>query len=226
MPVWTDFGERSLVSAEPFLHLWRLPLEARRIDERFSAYLSAAERTRAERLLSRTKRRQFVRGRGWLRLVLSFYLNDGPSSIEIINNQYGKPSLKPAGPDRVEFNLSHSGALALLAVSSGEVGVDIEELKPDLDYQEISKRFFDGQEQTALESYALTRRRRGFYRIWTRKEALLKMAGTGFSAPVCVTDNARFVRHLHVGRNYVAAVCCAEAALRIRYFQLAATGMA
>src|SRR6478609_10153867 len=65
-------------------------------------------------------------GRGALRRVLARYLDRDPEAIELTGGEHGKPALAGDRP-LFRFNLSHSGALALIAVAAErEVGVDIE----------------------------------------------------------------------------------------------------
>jgi len=73
--------------------------------------------------------------RGFLRELLGRYLEHDPRELRFVLGAHGKPALlSPGGTGAVEdlrFNLSHSGDLALVAVSAGqEVGVDIERARP------------------------------------------------------------------------------------------------
>lgn len=82
--------------------------------------------------------------------------------------------------DGIYFSLSHSGNIALAAVSDCLVGADIEEsgsFNPD-----ICRRFFKKAEQDAIFSL-LDEERQGdmFFRIWTLKESYVKMTGKGIS---------------------------------------------
>ena len=61
--------------------------------------------------------------RGTLREVLGRALACDPSEVQFRYGPHGKPFL-PGSPLR--FNISHSGALALIALSRAEVGADVE----------------------------------------------------------------------------------------------------
>jgi len=90
-----------------------------------------------------------------------------------------------AVPGRIRFNSSHSGALALVAVTLDcELGVDIEQFRPMPDLQEIAARFFCAGEEAELMSVAPALREPAFFRCWTRKEAYIKAIGDGLSAPL------------------------------------------
>ena len=113
-----------------------------------------------------------------------------------------------AGGESLSFNLSHAGDWGLLGIVSGtEIGVDVEKMKPRLEFERIADRFFSPAEVKHLEQYSPARSRRGFFRVWTRKEAFLKGQGFGFSAPSLVDHDARWmVRSFVVDRGYLGAL--------------------
>ena len=87
-------------------------------------------------------------------------------------------------PGSPRFSVSHSGSMALVALSrSHEVGPDIEQVRGDLVWRDIADKFFSLAELDALRDVPRADRRRAFYDCWVRKEALLERSGSG-SAPV------------------------------------------
>jgi 4'-phosphopantetheinyl transferase len=97
-------------------------------------------------------------------------------------NQYGKPLL--TGGD-IEFNLSHSGGYALVAVSRGRnVGVDVEKIRADIEIENLSSRYFSTGEISELMALPPEQRMVGFFQCWTRKEAYIKAQGLGLSLPL------------------------------------------
>ncbi len=89
---------------------------------------------------------------------------------------------KPHCPDAPAFNLSHSGALILLAFhGAGAVGVDVERLRSDLDWRSIARRVFPPARVTALEELAAEERAAAFLQAWCRLEARLKARGEGLA---------------------------------------------
>lgn len=85
-------------------------------------------------------------------------------------NEHGKPYFEH-GPF---FSISHSGRYAVLAVSDNEIGIDVEDREnPNF---AVAKRCFTKEEQDFAKQST-----RDFLRIWTAKEAVLKLLGTGFS---------------------------------------------
>jgi 4'-phosphopantetheinyl transferase len=144
--------------------------------------------------------RTFAIARGTLRILLSRYLGCAAREIRFCYGNRGKPSL--AGTPRLQFNMSHSGAMALFAFTLDcAIGVDIEQIRPIQDMNDIAARFFAPDETASLMSLAASERERAFFRCWTRKEAFIKATGDGLSTPLdsfSVTldpgDAARFVR--------------------------------
>lgn len=140
-----------------------------------------------------------------LREVLSIYLEEPAERIEIVCDEHGKPRLARGG---LEFNLSHSGGLALIAVSQTRpVGVDIEQLRPGRDFLALAERAFAPDAAAQVREAAPEERPPVFYRHWVRHEARLKCLGVGLSgtAPSASVE----VRDLDVAAGYAAAVAVA-----------------
>lgn len=78
----------------------------------------------------------------------------------------------------VHFNISHSGDVAMCAVSNCPVGVDVQ-VERDFD-EGICRRFFLPREADfVLNESDPCQKREKFFRIWTLKEAYVKMTGGG-----------------------------------------------
>ena len=172
-----------------------------------AAFLSADERARAMRLRLPAKAHEFIVGRARLRQILSRYLDRAPAELSFSYGPYGKPAL--AGADDLQFNLAHSGDWLLLGVTAGRsLGVDLECIDPELGYASLARRYFSPDEQDLVNRTPLNRRRRTFYRLWTRKEAYLKGRGGGFaeSSTADVSSCDWHCRNLFIRRGYVAAL--------------------
>ncbi|MCR5503377.1 MAG: 4'-phosphopantetheinyl transferase superfamily protein [Lachnospiraceae bacterium] len=96
-------------------------------------------------------------------------------------SSFKKPYL-PEYPG-VFFNLSHSGDYVALALSSFEVGIDIEHMREHTD--RIAQRFYSPEENEYLSSLPEKERKREFIRLWTMKESYLKALGEGLGIPLC-----------------------------------------
>ena len=204
------------------LHLWRFPLDASPDDLPFlQKFLSADELQRAARLLDRRKAQDFIVGRGRLRQILAAYLAADPAQIVFSYGSHGKPTLQSPSATSLTFNLSHSGAWALLAVARGmEVGVDLERIDPALDYAALAARFFTAAENALLLAAPEAQRRRRFYRLWTRKEALFKGQGQGFSGAVKGAEGDWQLQSFWLGPGYVGTVASAGEIQTLRRWQV------
>lgn len=122
-----------------------------------------------------------------LMALLAGYLGMPESAVALDADVRGKPFLAHsmhASDDgaSLEFNWSHSGDYALIALSRrGGVGVDIERLGKNLRALEIAQRFFDEDEAGALSILDPDARDHAFIGLWCAKEAVLKATGAGLS---------------------------------------------
>jgi 4'-phosphopantetheinyl transferase len=167
-------------------HVWRssLDLPASGLD-RYWGFLSTEEKARAERFVFPRDKDYFVAARGTLRELLGRYLDRAPEEIELQTNKWGKPALMESGDESIHFNLSHSHGMAVYVFSlEGEAGIDIEKIRPELDSEEIAKRYFSENEIRELQSLRLELRAEGFFLCWTRKEAYIKARGEGLGIPL------------------------------------------
>jgi 4'-phosphopantetheinyl transferase len=147
--------------------------------------LSADERSCADEFRIEDARTRFVLTRGTLRAILGRYLNAAPNDVAFEFETYTKPRLAPSSKTTIDlrFNVSHSGELAVIAVTTGcEVGVDVEQLRPVKQMEEIALRYFHRLEIDGVMATKKKDRPAAFFRCWTAKEALLKAIGSGITA--------------------------------------------
>jgi 4'-phosphopantetheinyl transferase len=164
------------------IHVWRVPLALEDgAVSALAATLAPDERARADRFRLPRDRRRFIAARGMLRTLLGQIVGCDPSDIAFTYGPQGKPSLPQSeSAPLLAFNVSHSGDLALIALRWGEaVGVDIEQIRPELEWRGIASRFYSPSELAWLQGLPISRQTDGFFRLWTRKEAYLKARGEG-----------------------------------------------
>jgi 4'-phosphopantetheinyl transferase len=155
--------------------------------EAFRALLNDDERRRADRFVFPDDRRRFAVSRGLLRTILGRYLGRSPESLRFIANAHGKPGLDPAlNIDLpIRFNLSHSGPWVVYALTLGrDLGVDIEQIRPEFGGFAIAERFFAPGEVAELRGLPEASRALAFFHGWTRKEAYIKAKGKGLALPL------------------------------------------
>ncbi|MBK7782588.1 MAG: SUMF1/EgtB/PvdO family nonheme iron enzyme [Ardenticatenia bacterium] len=172
----------------PGVTIWRIPLELPEAElPELAALLSADERARAERFRPPGARRRFVVAHGWLRRILGAALDADPVALVFSAGPWGKPTLSgPWAAAGIQFNLSHSHELALLAVTTGRaVGVDLERLRPIPRATQLAERYFAAPERADLARMAGTAAEATtFFNCWTRKEAFVKAQGQGLAWPL------------------------------------------
>jgi 4'-phosphopantetheinyl transferase len=143
------------------------------------ALLDDEERRRSRRFVRLRDRRRFVRAHAGLRLFLALCLEVEPATVRYETGVHGKPRLLPGLPP-LEFNLSHSEELGLLAVARDRsVGVDVEHVRDLPDAMSIADTQFTAAESKALRSLPPPEQRAAFFRYWARKEAVIKAGGEG-----------------------------------------------
>ncbi len=222
--------EAPLALARDEVQLWRVDLAALGEEEpRWRRLLSPDELARADRFHFSRDRQNFVACRAMVRKVLGAYVETNAAELRFAYSSKEKPSLSvPTGSD-VSFNIAHSGGIALLAFTRGrQMGVDVEQIRRDLDPEPIARRFFSSYEQKELALLPPPERLDAFFRCWTRKEAYIKATGDGLSLPLSQFDVSLsadekdallatrpdageaqrwMLREVSAGSGYAAALC-------------------
>jgi 4'-phosphopantetheinyl transferase len=166
------------------LHLWCAPLD---VEESTLAAmadtLDSGESARADAFRFDVQRNRYVAAHGAMRRILSAYLEMPPADISFVLGAYGRPELAPgANPRRLDFNLSHSGAVGVVAVAfEGRVGVDVEAVRHLSCEDGLADQIMSADEQQAWRRIPAEAKSRTLVRLWTRKEACLKADGNGLS---------------------------------------------
>lgn len=224
------------------VHLWRastrLPPAAA---SGLEGFLSNDELAKARRYRHDTDRVRYLASHAVSRLVLSRYVGIPPSSLTFSSGPQGKPTLECDSNSPIFFNLSHSGDLTLLAISGDRaVGVDIEEIRGDLDVPALALAVLSNSELRLLHAAPAVAQRALFFRFWVRKEAVLKGCGLGLTMEprrVEVVENVSAgdgsaetvlsggqpakwrVREVEIGDRYAAAVAAPGRHWLIRRFE-------
>jgi 4'-phosphopantetheinyl transferase len=172
------------------VHVWRswLNLPTSQL-LRLRRTLTADELSRVSRFRFQEDRDRFIAARGVLRTILGRYLGLEPGLLRFSYGPFGRPTLVApsgfSGRRALDFNLSHSGNLALFALAQGrKVGVDLERIDANVEWEPMAVRFFSPRENAALRALPPDVRREAFFTCWTRKEAYVKAQGRGLSLPL------------------------------------------
>ena len=185
------FPPRDVHLQEREVHIWRASLTPyKQAIQRLEDILSAEECTQASRFRFERDRQCWTVTHAILRLLLARYLGIDHTTLRFGMNAYGKPFLaSPALTPPFQFNISHAGDLALYAfVYTAQVGIDVEYLRTDLDYEALARVSFSPWEQMTLRAVPQERKPEAFFSCWTRKEAYIKARGLGLSLPLDLFD--------------------------------------
>lgn len=121
-------------------------------------------------------RKRKLLGQLLIKKMLAEY--SGHTMQKLQTTDHGKPYVV----DAPAFNLSHSGNYVVLAFSEepdAKIGVDVEHIKV-IDYLKVGKTVYGEEElQWLAES---PDQQLAFFRLWARKESVLKAYGSGFFA--------------------------------------------
>lgn len=213
------------------IHIWTIHLNLSPEQENaMHALLSPDEVERADNFRFPNHRQRFVAARGALRQIIALYLNTSAKSVEFGYTNHDKPYIK-VPTTTIQFNLTHSHDLAVCALTLDHpIGVDIERVQLD-DKSAVAKRFFSRHEVAELANASTEERRAGFYRIWSRKEAVIKAIGKGLAVPLssfsvklshepqCIEleNNKWHLYHLTIAEGYQSAVATDQEIEKITY---------
>jgi len=182
-----EVGSTNLPLASDEIHIWQRQLRCdRHVIQTLEGLLHSDELARAARFRFPSNRDEFIVSRGTLRRLLGGYMSCPPEELRLTYSQHGRPQLDGLRlGDRVEFNVSHSGDVIVLAFARARrIGIDIEHVRTDFSTAEIAERFFSLAEREALRKLPVEQRQAAFFTCWTRKEAFIKALGEGLSHPL------------------------------------------
>jgi 4'-phosphopantetheinyl transferase len=147
------------------------------------AWMTDAERTRAQRYRHDDDRAMFTLGRYMARTLVGRALDVPPSAWPWREGPHGRPEIDDASTD-LHFNLSHSAGLVICALARGRaVGVDVEHLGRRAFELTLVNRYCSPSEVADVCDQGKDWRDR-FLMYWTLKESYLKARGVGISVPL------------------------------------------
>lgn len=176
---FNPLNTQNCILNEARIDLWQFSLGNEL--ENTSQLLNSEEQARADRFYFNKHKRRFSTARAGMKIILARYLNMEPEHIEFTYNAHGKPEIINSA--KLQFNLSHSEDLALLAVGKGfPIGVDVEKYSAR-PYKGIAKSLFSDQEYEEFIKVPRALIPTIFFHVWSQKEAFIKASGLGLSYP-------------------------------------------
>jgi 4'-phosphopantetheinyl transferase len=208
------------------VHVWlaRTGDLATRTVRTLAGVMTADERERLSRFAAELHRRQYAIGRGLLRLLIGAYLKCEPQFLRFAYGPTGKPRLAGETPDRLYFNVAHSGEVVALAFAKGaDVGIDVERIVVTPDWLDVARQTCTRRELDDVAQQPPATRPQRFFSIWTRREAFVKATGQGISALTrdleipSISDGWR-VEPVDAGPGYAAAVAVHAPCINMSHF--------
>ncbi|MDP9053571.1 MAG: hypothetical protein M3N93_04620 [Acidobacteriota bacterium] len=186
------------------LNSWPVDVWTVSLLQQAPTHLSPDEEARAGRLKFEDDRVRWTRARSALRTILSRYVETSPGQICFSCGKHGKPAVDP--PTGMEFNLSHAGEWAMIAVTQGmPVGIDIERIRANVDMRPLLKRLGESDLPDTTEA---------LYQRWTEREAKSKATGGAlFDTP----GADLFTAALNAPEGYAATLALQGCEPEIRY---------
>lgn len=111
------------------------------------------------------------------------------ADLSIAYDESGKPSFKELN---LPFNISHSASLSAAAIGEldeAPIGIDIELIDKRRNLKQIADRFFLEHELKSFKEHGYSADE--FYRIWTAKEAYVKLCGASLSSMLSESDTVK-----------------------------------
>lgn len=206
------------------VHLWHIVLPDCKEAECI-LLLNAEEKEQAKKMHLAQHRMRFVATRSALRKIIGYYTMQSPSDVVLDRGLYGKPYLKE-NPFLLEFNVSHSHDIAVLAFAKeNKIGVDIEKIQP-IFKEDVAKRFFSVDEYNELCRHQEEERATAFYQMWARKEAIIKARGDGLQSSLnsfSVANDVKqvgefFLKDIVIHSDYRSALAMSAPINRLFYY--------
>ncbi|MFC4210505.1 4'-phosphopantetheinyl transferase family protein [Pedobacter lithocola] len=176
--------DKSIIIDDNYINVFKISVDIyQTIKDSCKLILTSDELNKANRFAQEDDKKRYIVGKFYSKMLLAKMMDKKPTDIHFEFNKYKKPYI-----NNIHFNISHSGDYVVIGLSTNAIGVDIEYINTNLDYQNLIYQCFNGKEiKMITDLYS-------FYLFWTRKEALLKATGEGLTdnlpAIDCTVKNA------------------------------------
>ena len=196
----------------------------------FDELLNPEEKARSLKFHFEKDRHSYVISHKALRILLGKYLDCSPSALRFNLEANGKPFL--ADNPNINFNMSHSREWTLIAIAGSAIGTDVEYVKQNFNYKPLLSEIFNTSEISYItENESLNR----FFKLWTRKEALVKITGKGLhdnlqllpsidgsfsvSHSLVPAESNLLLSSFKVGADYFGTVACDSTIRQLNFYE-------
>ncbi|MBS1763544.1 MAG: 4'-phosphopantetheinyl transferase superfamily protein [Bacteroidetes bacterium] len=205
----TDIQHLALADEELMVFITHVSDLKESLADRLSV-LSKEEADKAQSFRNEIDRNTYACAHALLRKILSVLYNCKPEELFFLKETSGKPYVQPSniisGNRTIHFSLSHSGSYVALSFhAQSPVGVDVEQINPEAEYEQIVSDYFSEEEK---KDYALAENKiLCFLRLWTAKEAAGKVSGDGIATLPKISLPEGYQTKCFNDKDAVCSVC-------------------
>lgn len=222
-PDWRTFNNYDVLDQKE-IHVFKIRINQnhQKFQEEYIKMLSEEELLKAKKFARDEDSARYLLSRFASRSILANYLLTSPSEIQFHLSANKKPMA-----DGVEFNISHSGAYIVMAIAPGPVGIDLEYIKEDFNFDNLLDDCFSVTEKQFILQKNEERIR--FYLLWTRKESLLKATGEGLtnhlnqldcslSSTILRNQISYYIKSFKIDQDHIMSVSGTKESTKFQYW--------
>ncbi|OYU54495.1 MAG: hypothetical protein CFE25_14395 [Chitinophagaceae bacterium BSSC1] len=166
--------------------------------------LNDDEKKRANNYLHQKDSQRFIIARGMLKILASQYLGIPSVEVEITIGANKKPFIKSQSSLKLDYNISHSGNWIVMAFGIGSIGIDVEQIQKEFNFESLLPVCFSSSEQSFIQNNSNSSEL--FYRLWTRKESFVKATSIGLveTLPqlICLDGESELLNYFSLGQSW------------------------
>jgi len=222
-PDWSTFNNYNVLDKKE-IHVFKIRINQnhQKFQEKYIKILSEEELLKANKFARNEDSIRYLLSRFASRFILANYLLTSPTEIQFHLSANKKPMV-----DGVEFNISHSGAYIVMAIAPGPIGIDLEYIKEDFNFDDLLDDCFSVTEKQFILQKNEERIR--FYLLWTRKESLLKATGEGLtnhlnqldcslSSTIIRNQTSYCIKSFRIDRDHIVSVSGTNEGVKFQYW--------
>ncbi|WP_316836957.1 4'-phosphopantetheinyl transferase family protein [Pedobacter nutrimenti] len=220
---WRTFSNYDVLDQKE-IHVFKIRINQNHLkfQEEYIKVLSEEELLKAKKFARNEDSARYLLSRFASRSILACYLLTSPSEIQFHLSANKKPMV-----DGVEFNISHSGAYIVIAIAPGPIGIDLEYIREDFNFDNLLDDCFSVKEKQFIMKKNEERIR--FYLLWTRKESLLKATGEGLtdhlnqldcslSSTVMRNQTNYYIKSFKIDQHHIMSVSGTNESTKFQYW--------
>lgn len=155
-------------------------------------YLSNNEKEKLKHIKNDLQKNRYIVRQLLIKYLISQWLNCPLNSIEICKHPSGKPYIKKPKTS-LSFNTTFTKTDCFFIINDKTyLGIDAENIKKNLNFLKIAKKFFFKEEYDYLyaHKHCTFLLEQHFLKMWTRKESIIKCYGKKISTQLRLINNS------------------------------------